>query len=325
MPRTKKEAEKNEVLEKATSATKKATSKSIKTEKKSVKSTKTSAKVSPIKKIVSKGKKITSSVKSSKNVDDKKVSKKTTSLKKNTKVTVKKVSSAKKSVKLNKPKVLKKLSTSSLKNIEKNYVNVLEYYDLPYRYNETTVKILAQTPKVLFVYWDISDEDRLNLNKRYGDYFFNDTYPVLIVHNKTLNYVQEVEINDFANSWYLSIPDARSEYSVELGRRFKEYAKRNPNMNHKEDLDKFLPITSSNSLIMPNDRVLINEVKPEVKYRNVKTNKESYKSILHILQNKNYNLLDFYSLYKELYQVEDFINVFSLNNPSSGNPTSTFK
>ena len=37
---------------------------------------------------------------------------------------------------------------------------LLEYYDLPYRYNETIVKILAQTPKKLFVYWDISDKDR---------------------------------------------------------------------------------------------------------------------------------------------------------------------
>jgi len=38
-----------------------------------------------------------------------------------------------------------------------------EYYDLPYRYNKTLVKILAQTPKRLFVYWDIADEDRARL------------------------------------------------------------------------------------------------------------------------------------------------------------------
>ena len=33
--------------------------------------------------------------------------------------------------------------------IEKS--TILEYYDLPYRYNQTTVKILAQTPSILFV------------------------------------------------------------------------------------------------------------------------------------------------------------------------------
>ncbi len=330
MPRTKKEAEKTEKIEKSiTSATKKATSKkSTVSTKKTTKSTKASTKTTPVKKAVSKEKKDTSpkAVKSTKKV----TVKKTTTAKKSTKkvTSTPKATKTVKTTKVTKPKAktVKKTTSRIKKSVEKDFTNVLEYYDLPYRYNETTVKILAQTPKVLFVYWDISDDDRANLTKKYGEYFFNDTYPVLIVHNKTLDYFQEVEINDFANSWYLSIPDARCEYSIELGRRFKEYAKRNPNMNHKEDLDKVLPITSSNDLVMPNDRVLIDEIKPQVKYRNVKTNKESYKSILYILQNKNYKLFDYYSLYKEMYQVEDISRLFNLNNPSSaGNPTSTFK
>ena len=209
-------------------------------------------------------------------------------------------------------------------NIENNsFVNILEYYDLPYRYNETVVKILAQTPKILFVYWDISDSDREKYKEKYGEYFFNDTYPVLIVHNKTLNYYQEIEINDFANSWYLSIPDSRSEYNVELGRRFKEYVRRNPDMPHKEDIDSIIEISYSNDLVMPNDHVLLDEIPSKVKYRNVKTNEESYKDTRFILATNK--LIDFYNLYKEIYQVEDLSHVFSLTNPSSGNPTSTFK
>ena len=220
----------------------------------------------------------------------------------------------------------KKVSTASKTNkitaIEK-YANVLEYYDLPYRYNETVVKILAQTPKVLFVYWDISDSDREKYSKKYGEFFFNDTYPVLIVHNKTLNYTEEVEINDFANSWYISIPDSRSEYSVELGRRFKEYVHRNPNQPHKEDINNVIPVATSNEIIMPNDHVLLNELKPEIKFRNVKTGEESVKTIKHILADKK--LVDFYNLYQKIYQVEDIHTFFNLDNPSSGNPTSTFK
>ena len=73
---------------------------------------------------------------------------------------------------------------------------------------------------------------------------------------------------------------------------------------------------------MPNDHVLLDEVKPKVKYRNVKTNEETYKDTRHILANNK--LIDFYSLYKEIYQVENLSNIFSLSNPSSGNPTSTF-
>ena len=41
-----------------------------------------------------------------------------------------------------------------------------EYYDLPYRYNKTVVKILAQTPTNLFVYWEISDDDREKLKEQ---------------------------------------------------------------------------------------------------------------------------------------------------------------
>ena len=233
--------------------------------------------------------------------------KKTTTTKKSPSSTVSKTRSVKKSVKKEKD----------------NFVNILEYYDLPYRYNETIVKILAQTPKILFVYWDISDDDREKYIQKYGEYFFNDSYPVLLVHNKTLNYTQEVEINDFANSWYLSIPDSRCEYSVELVRRFKDYAKRNPEMKNKQDIDKSVSVVTSNNLIMPNDTVLLNELKPEIKYKNVKTNEETYKSVTHVLQNNNF--INFHNLYQEIYQVEDLSNFFSLSNPSSGNPTSTFK
>ncbi len=48
-----------------------------------------------------------------------------------------------------------------------------EYYDLPYRYNQTIVKILAQNSNYfLFVYWDISDEDRNALTNMHGENFF---------------------------------------------------------------------------------------------------------------------------------------------------------
>ena len=35
---------------------------------------------------------------------------------------------------------------------------VVEYYDLPYKYNQTVVKVLYQNPTTLFVYWEIPAE-----------------------------------------------------------------------------------------------------------------------------------------------------------------------
>ena len=137
--------------------------------------------------------------------------------------TSKKAPSKKASTKAKSTKATSKKNTAkkSTKKSASSKINLLEYYDLPYRYNQTIVKVLAQTPKTLFVYWDVSDEDRKNYIKQYGEDFFNTTKPVLIIHNVTMNYTFEIEINDFANCWYFNINDEKCEYVVELGRRPK--------------------------------------------------------------------------------------------------------
>lgn len=309
MPRIDKESKKDDVKDKV----KKVTASKSKTSKTPVKKvSKQSKPTSKSDKAVLKDTK-ESSIKKSKSVSSKKSTSTKSKTRKTKIVKVPSLATARK----------KSISKKTKKEEKKDFASVLEYYDLPYRYNETVVKILAQTPKILFVYWDLSDADREKYKEKYGEYFFNDTYPVLIVHNKTLNYSQEIEINDFANSWYIHLSDSRSEYYVELGRRFKDYAKRNPELPPIEDVNSIIPVTSSNNLVMPNDHVLLDEVKPKVKYRNVKTNEETYKDTRHILANNK--LIDFYSLYKEIYQVENLSNIFSLSNPTSGNPTSTFK
>ena len=92
------------------------------------------------------------------------------------KTTTKKTSTTKKAVSK------KPTSKKTVKSKNEKKVNIVEYYDLPYRYNQTIVKILAQTPNTLFIYWDISDYDRENFKKQYGDNFFDKTTPVLIIH-----------------------------------------------------------------------------------------------------------------------------------------------
>lgn len=196
---------------------------------------------------------------------------------------------------------------------------VLEYYDLPYRYNETTVKILAQTPKKLFIYWDISDNDRKSYVENFGEEFFNNTVPVLIVHNDSQNYTFEVEINDFANCWYLDINDAKCKYTIELGRR-----SRNQNFSIPNN---YIFVTSSNVIESPNDHILFEKQAKTVYFRNVKNNATSSKDIanLSFIRNmgKIYNIYDAYKkLYDKMYSDEDIIDI---SNPSSNNPTSTFK
>ena len=54
-------------------------------------------------------------------------------------------------------------------------------------------------------------------------------------------------------------------------------------INIKND---YIEIVSSNTLEAPNDRVLFNEIKPSVTYRNVKTGEESTKDITNIYCNE---------------------------------------
>src|SRR5699024_3832962 len=134
----------------------------------------------------------------------------------------------------------------------------------------------------------ISDIDRENFINNYGNDFFNNTVPILLVINKTMNYSYEVEINDFANSWYLHVNDANCEYKVELGRRTKI----NSNYYH---------ITTSNDLNMPNDHILFENIPDKVLFRNVKTQESIEKPITTIKFFKEFaKSKDFYNYFKKL-------------------------
>lgn len=204
-----------------------------------------------------------------------------------------------------------------------------EYYDLPYKYNKTVVKILAQTPTNLFVYWEISDEDREKLKEQYGEYFFEITKPVLVIHNITMNYSFEIDINDFANSWYFHVNDSSCEYKIELGRRPIPI---NYNYMPQYNVEKsgpiapvqvpFVYISSSNELEAPNDHILFNN-KNKIYFRNVKTNQiieKDVKDFPFIVKDNEF--VNVYELYKKLYKDEIIDGRFDRMNPSSGNPSS---
>lgn len=180
-------------------------------------------------------------------------------------------------------------------------VQVAEYYDLPYKYGNTVVRLLAQTPKTLFVYWEVSDNDIENFKKAYGDDFFSKTKPILLVHNMTLNKTTEIEINDFANCWYLNIEDADCKYDIELARKYFENSPIS-----EESEDGYLSIANSNDLQSPNNHILFEKIQEFVVFRNVNNDNIIKKNI------KSFKFLkDIYKFYKDMYD-EDI-----LNNPSS--------
>ena len=194
-----------------------------------------------------------------------------------------------------------KKSTTTKKSVAKKVVKPaqVEYYDLPYSYNQTVVKVLAQTPKTLFVYWEISEADKEKFKEQYGENFFETTKPVLIIHNDTLNYSFEVEINDFANSWYLHVNDSKADYRIELGRRYFN----NSNSNNSNN---YVYVTTSNEIESPNDHILFDNSQKMVYFRNVKTNVETKKDVSSLSFIKNMGkIYNIYDLYKKIYKEEN--------------------
>ncbi|MCI8383939.1 MAG: DUF4912 domain-containing protein [Clostridia bacterium] len=233
---------------------------------------------------------------------------KSASAKKTVATRTKKTTTTKKTT--SKKSTSKKATTSS-----KKQVDIVEYYDLPYRYNQTVVKVLAQTPTNLFIYWDISDKDKKNFEKQYGDRFFETTRPILIVYNDTLNYHFEVEINDFANSWYLHVADSKCDYRIELGRR--------PIVKTEKINVDYIYITTSNEIESPNDRMLFDKNQKMVYFRNIKTGQQTAKELTSISFIRNMGkIYNIYDLYKVMYQDENIEEIFNHSNPSSGNPSS---
>lgn len=277
----------------------------IKNTKKSTPSTKTlnSKKVETSKKSANKKETTSASTKSINKKETQPTSKSTKT---------KKASTSSKTAKKETSKKSTKASTTRKKQTRPS---INEYYDLPEKYNQTVVKVLAQTPKTLFIYWEISDSDIENYKKQYGENFFETTRPVLIIHNDNLNYSFEVEINDFANSWYLHIDDSKSNYRIELGRRPINF-----NLEIKSD---YIYIASSNKIESPNDHILFNNSQKMVYFRNVKTKQEIQKPISSLSFMRNMGkIYDIYDIYKELYKSEEDFN--NLSNPSS-HTSSQFK
>lgn len=230
--------------------------------------------------------------------------------KKSTKTTSKKSTTTAKKASSKSTKKTTKSSTAQ-KNAKKEKVEIIEYYDLPYRYNQTVVKVLAQTPNTLFVYWDISDEDKNKYIEEYGEYFFNNTKPVLIIHNITMNYSFEIDINDFANSWYLTVADSNCDYKIELGRR--------PINNYVTITNSYLHIANSNDIDAPNDHILFDNLPKFVYFRNVKNQNTTKKDIVSFsLLKRVGKFSSIEEFYKKMYANEKIsFDKLDLRNPSS--------
>lgn len=105
-----------------------------------------------------------------------------------------------------------------------------EYYELPNKYNETAIKLLVQSPTRMYAYWDISDETVNSFSKSKYEH----SIPYLKIHNLTMRYSYEIQIDPYANNYYIQVADPDCDYKLELIRKEKntQYMITQSNVTH---------------------------------------------------------------------------------------------
>ena len=166
-----------------------------------------------------------------------------------------------------------------------NFKYISEYYEIPQKYNETIIKVLAQNPNKLFVYWEISNDHISKYLNEYGDTFYELTYPILILENEKNNHRSEIIIDGFANSWYIDIIDDSSTYSVTYARKVScNMVNLNDNSILKKD--EIIHFAKSNNIVSPNGHILYNNSN-NILFKNTRTNTEYTIPLTNILQSSN--------------------------------------
>lgn len=91
-----------------------------------------------------------------------------------------------------------------------------EYYELPKSYNNTIIRLLVQSPTRMFVYWEVSEDTIKHFNENGTDY--SNCRAALRITNLTHNYSYIIEVDPYANNYYIDVEDSGCSYLVELGR-----------------------------------------------------------------------------------------------------------
>ncbi|HAA90697.1 MAG: Uncharacterized protein XD63_1690 [Thermoanaerobacterales bacterium 50_218] len=102
-------------------------------------------------------------------------------------------------------------------------------FDLPLTYGENKIIALVRDPYWIFAYWEVSETSK-----------WEGSRPVLRLCEEGGSY-QQIEINDYANNWYINTGRPNTTFWVELGRILPD--------------GTYILIARSNLVTTPRDRV----------------------------------------------------------------------
>lgn len=99
-----------------------------------------------------------------------------------------------------------------------------EHEELPSRYGDTRIVLMARDPYWIFAYWEITDDHRMQV-EREASASWNDMKKVLRVYDVTgkdfnglnANRHFDIDINADANNWYINVGAPDRTWCVDLG------------------------------------------------------------------------------------------------------------
>lgn len=133
-------------------------------------------------------------------------------------------------------------------------------YFLPLGYNDNKIVLLVVDPNNLFAYWEISNTKKQNFINQFGQNSWNNSKLVLKVNNITLNKTEYIEINEYANNWYIKSKQPNCIYTVEIGKLFEN--------------NLFISLASSNAASTPSNSISNNNFVYFANYKDLRKFKQ---------------------------------------------------
>ncbi len=93
--------------------------------------------------------------------------------------------------------------------------------EMPRHYGRTMLYAMPRDPNWIYLYWEISDDSKREVQDQNGEWIFETSTSIIRVYDEQGNVYQEVPVLLDAMGWYMSLPSSR-DFHFELGLNAEE-------------------------------------------------------------------------------------------------------
>ena len=113
-------------------------------------------------------------------------------------------------------------------------------WTIPTVYGLDRLVLMPKDPHWLYTYWELTSSLYETMRATYGDSWEQGRMVLRLFHLDNGN-IRDIDIDDYADNWYLSVDNADQRYRAELGRLLAD--------------GSFIPLLQSNTVRTPRDSI----------------------------------------------------------------------